>query len=280
MIISYQLKTFYSCVMKVILSLLCFIFFSTSAMGQWEQYFAKYDGATGSVLVDMSYAETAPVKGYEYVLTTGIEFKPCSEDGMPDSITYEGLSLMSDKLEQYLSIQLSSTLVGTFTHQCKRVDFYYVKDTIGLRAFLVNFYDKNSQGYRAISSMHHDPEWTTYFDFLYPDMYIIEYMMNSKIIRELFNQGDQLKKIRRIDHWAYFSEEPARDKFRLLVLERGFKVESMGKHRGEQMPYFIHFSRRDKPDIDYMTELTQILQSKANELGGAYDGWESEIVKQ
>lgn len=257
---------------------ICCLLLGTGLNGQWEQYFSQYDGVPGSVLVDMSYHELAPLEHFSYVVSTGVQFEQCNKDGLPESLIYEDLVRLSDKLEEYLAIQLTSRLVGTFTHQCKRVDFYYVKDTVGIRSFLTNFYEKNGVDYQAIISTSYDPDWDMYKAFLYPDSYILEYMMNSKVIQQLVENGDDIKRARRVDHWAYFSTDLDRDQYRLLVLERGFKVEDQGYYRGEELPYFIKFSRRDKLKIDYITELTEILQTKAMELRGAYDGWESEVV--
>ena len=259
---------------------LCCLLLCIALSGQWEQYFSQYDGVPGSVLVDMSYDELVPIDQFTYVMSTGVQFEQCNEDGMPQSLVYEDLVQLSEKLEEYLAIQLTSRLVGTFTHQCKRVDFYYIKDTIGLNSFLTNFYEKNGEDYQAIISVSADPEWSVYKDFLYPDSYILEYMMNSKVIQELVENGDDIKRARRIDHWAYFPTELDRDQYRILVLERGFKEEELGHHSAEDLPYFIKFSRRDKLKVDYLTELTEILQRKAKELGGMYDGWESEVISK
>ena len=230
------------------------------------------------MLVDMSYKSAMDTVALPYLLAVGQQYTPCSDDGFPDTLTYQRLIELSDKLFAYLDIQTRCRLVGTFTHDCKRVDYYYLKDTIGIRQFIDVYLVKNESGYQPIMTLSADEDNEYYNDFIYPDLYIREYQANSQLISSLNTQGDDLNKSRKIYHWAYFDTDFERDQYRLIVLERGFKEEESGKQQGYQQPYFYHFSRRDKPNRDYMTELTVHLQQEAANLSGTYDGWECEVI--
>ena len=259
---------------------LLLLLFGSELFGQWDQYFAQWEHKTGSMLVDMSYKSALDSLDLPYLLAVGQEFQPCSDDGFPDSLTYDRLIELSDKLYAYLDIQSTCRIVGTFTHDCQRVDYYYLKDTIGIRQFIESFLLKNDSGYEPIMSITPDQGNDFYKDFIYPDLYIREYMANSQLISYLSQQGDLLKKARRIYHWAFFDTDFERDQYRLIALERGFKEEEKGRQEGYQQPYYYHFSRRDKPNRDYMTELTVHLQQEAQKLSGTYDGWECEVIKE
>ncbi len=265
--------------MRVFLLISCFII-STCLGAQWDQYFAQWEGKSGSMLVDMGYMDSLHHVELPYLLAVGYQFTTCSTKGFPDSMNYEKLIKLSDKLYNYMDIQATCQIVGTFTYDCKRVDYYYLKDSIGIRSFLNNYFYRDNSGLEPIISISHDPNSKYYKDFIYPDVYISEYKANCEFIQELINQGDQIKKGRRIEHWAYFDTHLERDRYRLIVLERGFNEEESGFHRGYKRPYFYHFSRRDKPTRDYMTELTVNLQNEAKALNGLYDGWECEIIRK
>jgi len=263
--------------MRMIL-LISFLSVSASLGAQWDQYFAQWEGKSGSMMVDMGYMDSIRHVELPYLLAVGYQFTPCSKEGFPDSMNYEKLIKLSDKLYNYMDIQATCQIVGTFTHDCKRVDYYYLKDSIGIRGFLNNYFSRDNSGLEPIVAISHDPQSKYYREVIYPDVYITEYKANSEFIQELLNQGDNIKKGRRINHWAYFDTDIERDRYRLIVLERGFKEEESGFHRGHQRPYFYHFSRRDKPSRDYMTELTVNLQNEAKSLNGLYGGWECEVV--
>jgi uncharacterized protein (TIGR01619 family) len=249
-------------------------------MAQWDQYFAQWEGKPGSMLVKMDLMDQAPKAEYPFLIAVGVQYDDCNKEGMPSNLIYNQLTSLSDKLESYISIQYDALLVGTFTHDCSRVDYFYASDTLTVSEFLTTFFKTNGTDFVPLISMTRDDEWRYYKDVIYPDDYLMEYMMNRRLIEELVAKGDDITKARRIDHWAYFQSDVERDQYRIIVLERGFKEESQGKLNVEERPYFYHFSRRDKPEIDYISELTNKLQLEASKLGGYYDGWECEAIKK
>lgn len=245
---------------------------------QWDQYFAQWEGKPGSMLVNMDLYDSSLQPSHPFLLAVGLAFQECTADGMPDSSTYQELVAISDKLEAYIDIQHESIIVGTFTHDCKRIDYYYTADSTGIREFVTQFFNNNATDYTPLIALSSDPEWSYYHDVIYPDAFLMEYMMNQRLIEDMARRGDDLGKSRRIHHWAYFDNIEDRGKFRLVVLERGFKEESVGQLNSSDKPYYYHFSRRDKPELQYISELTHKLQEEAQSLRGLYDGWECELV--
>lgn len=252
---------------------------SVALSAQWDQYFAQWEGKPGSMIVNMDYIDLLPQEDLPFLVSIGLAYDNCSNEGFPDTITYGQLTELSDKLEEYMNIQLTGSLVGTFTYDCRRMDYYYVKDTIGVRAFAESFFENNGIDFHPLISMAEDREWRYYQDVIYPDDYLLEYMMNAKVIDALIDQGINIQTPSLIQHWAYFKSEGARDRYRLIVLERGFKEENKDVDPLEEYPYTLQFSRRDKVEPDYITELTYNLQKEAKAIDGYYDGWEYEVPK-
>lgn len=253
---------------------------SKISIAQWDQYFAQWEGKPGSMLVKMDLLDQAPKSDYPYLIAVGVTFDDCTEDGMPSNLIYPQLTALSEKLESYVSIQYDALLVGTFTHDCSRMDYFYAKDTLTVNEFLGTFFKTNGIEFVPLIYMSRDEDWQYYKEVIYPDDYLMEYMMNRKLIEELVTKGDDISKARKIEHWAYFNTAEERDRYRMIVLERGFKEEGTGKLNADERPYFYHFSRRDKPEIEYISELTEKLQMEAGKLGGHYDGWECELVNK
>jgi len=185
---------------------------------------------------------------------------------------------LSDKLLNYLDIQATCKLVGTFTHDCTQVDYYYLKDSVGISSFLNNYFTNEGSGFLPIVSILHDPQNLFYQKRIYPDIYITEYRQNTATIQTLIEAGDQINQTRKIDHWAYFETDEERDSYSELILELGYKEEEKGYHRGEEQPFFFHFSKEDIPSRDNLTEITVYLQSEAQERNGFYGGWECPVV--
>jgi len=251
---------------------------SLFAQGQWDQYLAQWEDKPGSMLVDLSYQEKIDSIQLPFLLSVGHQFTPCSDEGFPDTLVYERLYKLSDKLNNYMDIQATCKLVGTFTHDCTQIDYYYLKDSLGIRNFLHNYFANENSGFPPLVSIMHDPENQFYQDRIYPDIYITEYRQNTATIQTLIEAGDQINQARKIDHWAYFDTDIDRDRYSELILELGYKEEEKGFHRGEQQPYFYHFSKEDIPSRDNITEITVNLQSEAQELNGYYGGWECSVM--
>ena len=231
------------------------------------------------MIVNMDFIDDLPIVDLPFLVSIGLDFEQCTLDGFPDSLIYGPLTDLSDKLEEYMNIQLTGNLVGTFTHDCRRVDYYYLKDTIGVKTFVGNFFEQNGGDFQPMISMTYDADWTYYQDVIYPDEYLLEYMMNMKVIVRLVDQGINITSPSRIQHWAYFKSEGARDRYRIVVLERGFNEEGKEYYAEDEFPYSFQFSRKDKLEPDYISELTFNLQKEAKALDGFYDGWEYEIPK-
>ena len=248
------------------------------AQSQWDQYMAQWEDKPGSMLVDLSYKEMIDSIQLPYLLGVGHQFTPCSSDGFPDTTVYERLYKLSDKLFNYMDIQATCKLVGTFTHNCTQVDYYYLKDSVGIRRFLNNYFANENSGYSPIVSISHDPKNEFYKNRIYPDIYISEYRQNTATVQSLIDAGDAITEPRKIDHWAYFDTDIDRDRYSAITVKLGFTEEEKGFHRGEQQPYFFHFSRVDSPLRDDITDITVNLQSEAKELNGIYAGWECPIV--
>jgi hypothetical protein len=253
---------------------------SNLAQSQWDQYLAQWDDKPGSMLVDLSYQEMIDSIQLPYLLGVGHQFSPCSIDGFPDTTVYEQLYKLSDKLFNYMDIQSTCKLVGTFTHDCTQVDYYYLKDSVGMRSFLKNYFTNEGSGFPPIVYLSYDPENEFYQNRIYPDIYITEYRQNTATVQTLIDAGDQIREPRKIDHWAYFGTDIERDRYSTFVLESGFQEEEKGFHRGERQPYFYHFSRVDNPTRDDITDITVILQTEAKALNGIYGGWECPIVNK
>ena len=245
----------------------------------WGTYIAEYEGKPGTTLVDMGLKSSAPLSGYPYILVTGVKYKNCREDGFPEQGEFEKLYAISDAIGAKLKSLKLYKMAGTFTHNCERLDYYYISDTSNLRNNLASFYKTKFPSYTYYISIKTDKDWNAYLDFLYPSEITLEYMSNQKVLNALTDAGDKLVEPRSVDHWAYFGNETDRNCYINFVKKSGFKVEATEINNEQKLKYSIHFSRVDKVDIESITNVTIDLRKSAKKCNGEYDGWESVVVK-
>ena len=260
--------------------LLCSLSSFSQDDGEWDSYLAQYEGKLGSTLVDLSLKKTAPRKNLRFVLVTGVTFKECSTDGMPNPNEFDKLHLISDSVKKIVEKSGTSRLAGTFTHQCQRLDYYYISDTAKIRGLLTNMYQKRFPLYEPYINLKEDEGWKYYLDFLFPNEITQEYMSNSRVVTKLFEAGDKLDKPRQVDHWIYFDSEVDREMFIQYATKQNFKVERKDKLQHLDLPYLLQISRNDKVNISSISEITIELRKRATMHKGKYDGWETFVITE
>lgn len=269
--------------MKTLLIFLVLCFFTAGfARAQdenWDLYLAHFEKGPGSVLVDLGLKTSAPLTSLKYVLVTGVGFKECNSEGLPTSEGFTVLYAISDSVKSLMQTNSNHRLVGTFTYQCERLDYYYIADTTGIRAKLLSLYDQRFKSFKPFISINRDSAWGTYLNFLYPNDETIEFMLNTKVLMQLSKAGDKLTAPRKVDHWLYFPSTNARDCFIAFAKANHFKIESANKTKDTEKPYNLLISRTDKIEIGSISKLTLKLKRQAVKCNGNYNGWETFVVK-
>jgi hypothetical protein len=107
-----------------------------------------------------------------------------------------------------------------------------------------------------------------------------ELSTNEKLIQSLKSYGDPLTKPRKVDHWVYFNNESDKEFFIKAIEDDRFIIENESFDKDLNMPYILHISRNDSVDLENANKFTSLLESKAKNSGGEYDGWETSIESQ
>lgn len=228
----------------------------------------------------MDLIKTAPNEKLPFVLITGVTYENCNENGFPEGNEFNKLYAISEKVDQNVIGLTESEFVGTFTHQCERLDYFYIKDTSQVRKELTQLYSDQFSDYKYYISIYPDKTWDAYLTFLYPNEEIQEFMANQKVIARLQEAGDNLDKARQVDHWIYFSDKSARESFIQYILEKGYKVEEEQTLKDPELRYMLRISRVDFVYASAISEITLDLKRAAAEHSGEYDGWETFVVKK
>ena len=256
-----------------------YVTYSQNEVENWESYIASYEGGKpGSTTVRMDLVNSAPLLGYNYVLVTGITYESEREDGFPKGDeTFKLLHKIGDELETTLNKSVENVLVGSFMHDFERLEYFYLKSNRGIKEKIEQFYRTNYPNKKYYLNIKEDKHWEYYTKFLYPNEETINYMEDQKVLEALKNAGDDLTKARRIDHWAYFSNNVSMLSFKKEVKAQGFKIESSGEIEDETMPYRLRFYRVDHVDINSIYPITSSLRKMAIKYKGDYDGWETSV---
>ena len=91
---------------------------------QWDVYMAQYEKGVGSTVINMGLKSKAPDKSFPFLLSTGVHFNDCSNDGFPSQAEFQKLYVVSDSVKKLVDLTVSNIMAGTFTYQCERKDYY------------------------------------------------------------------------------------------------------------------------------------------------------------
>lgn len=253
---------------------------SDEAAEAWENYIASYDdNQPGSVNLRMDLINTAPVENLGHVVITGLKYQTSRADGLPDPPTFDTFQRVEEELRRLIQMETKAMLVGTFTYNRERLEYFYVEEVKNLEQQLTKFYESKYPAYEFSLKIEEDKEWTHYREFLYPNEETIGYMNDLKITQALMEAGDRSTEPRRIDHWLYFPSKQLLDSCQVALTEMGFSVEKAGINDASDLKHELQVYRMDKADINTIYPITSQMRSLANQYQGDYDGWETILVK-
>jgi len=252
---------------------------SFSQTEDWEVYMARYEKGPSSTIVNMVIKQIAPNLNFPFLFSAGVNFTNCTNDGLPAPGELDNLNRISDSVVAVLNRSVKNVIVGTFTYQCQRRDYFYVADTTGLRQQIIDLLSKYFPKYTPAFNVKPDKDWAAYLEFLYPNEETFNYMQNEKVLMQLQNAGDKLEKERQVDHWLYFKTESDRECFIQYATQAHFKLESKEKDVTLALPFKLQLSRIDKVDAPTINKITLELRKQAKKCKGDYDGWETFVIK-
>ncbi len=238
--------------------------------GQWNQYSAVWEGKPGTMMVNMDLHDLAPSPDLGHLVEISNLIYNCDEQGYPAPAEMQRVETQFEDIHNELTALTYTEYAGRFIYQCVIKDYLYMNDTTGVK----NLLDERT-GINSEYKIKRDPDWKIYMDFMYPDDYLVQTMVNGKIIKILEKEGFDLSSRIALKHFAGFPSEHARNKYRTFLLEQNFKIIDRSETQDE-FPFQISFSRKDRLYIDQLSNITLRLHKKAEFLEGKYEGWEVE----
>jgi len=249
-------------------------FHSALAQENWDAYTTKFGDKRGSVMLDMNAIERAPDKNYPYLVITGPRAKNCDKDGFPANDEIDKLEEVLDGANNFLTGVTAKVLVATFTYNCERLNYYYVKDTMNARNALQRMYKRNFGDYDFAINMKYEPDWSTYRNFLYPDDTTITWMENARIIVKLRNQGIDDSKETTITFLTYFKTEADRKNMADYALGKDFKIDMFKMKEGNN-PYILKLSKAIFIKATVVNPIAVDIIAQVRKYNGVYDAWDA-----
>jgi len=243
----------------------------------WDTYMAKFGDKPGSVLVDLGYKYVAPDSKYPFLVITGPRAQDCNKQKLPRNEEIDRLEEILEATTNFITGDTAKVLVGTFTYNCERLNYYYVKDTTGVRNAIMRLYNRNYPNYEFAINMKSDREWSTYRTFLYPNSETQNWMENDKIIAKMLQAGDSLTQPRDINFELYFRTDTGRRSFTGFAKEKGYKTDTTQISQSANLPYELVLTKQGYVKMDAINGMTEVLKAELKKYNSIYVGWSAPL---
>ncbi|WP_315161825.1 DUF695 domain-containing protein [Capnocytophaga leadbetteri] len=247
----------------------------------WAVYIGRVEDKPAMFRVNLGLGEIdLPLPQFTYCVQVSVPLKNPDQNGFSFDKERNVLYNIEDTL---LIPKLKETdlLAAVFSFEGSITWYFYSQDAATLVPLLEEAF--NTTDYTAEVEVVTDPEWKTYSEFLYPNIYEYQSIKNSEVQRHCEESGDHTDQQRPIEHWLYFDTEKDMNNALSKVIALGYKVEDSGRVEPEEgdtsQEAYYHLILSKVNTIDDINGDTWDLIDVALDTNGQYDGWETVLVK-
>ncbi len=244
---------------------------------EWEFYLCLIEDQHASILVDLSYASEGQIENMEHLVRLRIPLLAPREDGLCTLEESEKLNEIDDALFEVVEAAEGTIAhVGRITCGGFRDFFFYVENPLTTEPALSSALVPHTE-YPCETAADHDPEWSAYFEMLYPSPREMQMIMSERVLRSLAENGDDPEISRDMTHWIFFPGVEQRQQFADRVAQGGFRIVEEGGDGSEESPLMLAIARTQTTDRVEVHDTVLELYDLAEECEGEYDGWETSI---
>lgn len=243
----------------------------------WDFFFTEIEENPASIFTDLGLMKVIPLKEYKKVLTILIEINNPDKNGFPSNEESETLFKIEDKIKENLSVEYDTIFAGRMTYDGSRILYFYLNNDKGLKVKIEELLEE-FEDYRYSAEIENDANWSKYKDYLFPQNFEMQTIINRRVLRNIRSHGDNLDASHEISHFIYFRNIISRNGFKEAINELGYNVTKEGVNENSEDPFSIIITRIDKISDMEINDITAELYDLAEEHNGAYDGWETKII--
>lgn len=145
----------------------------------WDHYLCKLGEDLASVYLDLGIAVAAPVAEHDHAVRISVALRQAAENGMSTDEEFDDLIALEDDLVARLHGD-NALYVGRLTSRGSRVFYFYAADDELLVRNATSAMQQHP-AYQYEIGGRSEPDWSTYFDFLYPSPETYQRIQNRRL---------------------------------------------------------------------------------------------------
>ncbi len=236
---------------------------------QWDFYFQHVDGEPASIMLDFAFDGYAPMDGFPKLTMVFVDMDEPGEHGLGTEAEEAGFTTVEQALQAAIE-EAGAYFVGRTRTTSQWQMAYYSAADVDAEALAGAVLDELGRDYATHSQ--DDAEWQYYTSFLTPSDERRQWMADRNVVAELAANGDDLSKVRTLDHYAYFQDAAKRDAFVGAAKEAGFAGEAADDQEGD-WPFVAHVTGESAAALEVSHKAVMAVKKLAEANDGWYDGW-------
>jgi hypothetical protein len=145
----------------------------------WDHYLCALGDDLASIYLDLGQAKVAPVPSHQHSTMVSVTMLRAQENGMSSDDEFDDLVALEDDLEAQAHA-IGAVYVGRLTTRGRRIFYLYSPTPSNVGAAVMEVMERHRPYVLEVTDRA-DPEWSTYFDFLYPGEADYHHMMNRRL---------------------------------------------------------------------------------------------------
>jgi regulator of RNase E activity RraB len=248
---------------------------------QFEFYEALLDEDRLILLVDLAAAQRAPMASHSLRLHVRVKMSFPQPDGLRSQEEATAMFDLEDRLVPSLELGLESIFLGRFVARGFTTFVFMIPPERGAAVADVLSSLGESSPYHPTWLTESDPSWRFYWDFLFPDTFSHQRIMNRRVLRQLEERGDRMDLPREVKHWVHLPSREACDRATGALAELGYQVDSPHAPGEDAHPkhWTLPFCKHHALDDGEVDEATWEILQIVGPLRGSYDGWGAPVVR-
>jgi hypothetical protein len=145
----------------------------------WDHYLCALGDDLASIYLDLAQSRVAPVPSQQHSTMVSVAMIRPQEDGMSSDDEFDELVALEDDLAAQAHA-IGANYVGRLTTRGRRIFYLYSSTPNEVESAVRDVMGRHPSYVVAVTDRP-DPEWSTYFDFLYPGAADYQRIMNRRL---------------------------------------------------------------------------------------------------
>ena len=246
----------------------------------WGHYFCDMGGQTASIVFDDGISSEINALHHSSSLKLKINLRETMDNGLPTTVEGDRLATLDEKIEKSIT-EAGGVYLGRVTNKGARWVMALIGDGFEdieerLQQLAVN------AGYTIDLIIKQDPQKLIYWEDLYPTDEDRCVMNDVSLLHSLQQKGDIASAERSVEHWTYFNNQYEAKKFEGWLRGNGYAgthIEKVKEGFLSAPKWLVRSRHNGTMLLNDITRHTLAHLRQAKRLGGDYDGWETQVIK-